>query len=233
MNLDPIFYQYYNVGATFKPTSIPGAVLHLDFTNANNLTVTDGKIITSTDLSGNNNNAIQANTVKQPVFTANAINTKSAAVFTGVEEMAFPTITNANAFTIVSVVTSTAPTGTRFFWGHPGTNILAGHTGSNFAIRVISGGNADTSVPYSFGTSPLVNIVRRKTDLTMDAKFNNSTTPLFGNSTQTGTQQLSTVGVGNNFFWAGAIGEIIVYNRSLTDQEVTTLYNHLKSKYNI
>lgn len=201
------------------PNTISGLTLWLSGDSAN---IINGKVVSWYDKSGNNNSAIQLDTLKQPILALNnlEINNQPSVRFDGINDyLQFSDITD--------IKTSI------FVFNHNPTykvyDNLIGHT-TNASGSLLSGGlykliyyspnwlniafeNSVSVSPYSLAQDSIYKII------TLMPSPNGVANTISHNGYQ-----------GYNS-WHGNIAEILFYNKVLSPSELTIIENYLNSKY--
>ena len=181
------------------------------------------------DLSGNNNDAVQANILLKPVYLTNVINSKPVVNFT-----------QASSQYMVSALASTQPY-TLFIVGRTGvgagnqylvdgvalnTGVMSGGASNNtftmFSGNVLSASATPTNFNYVCGIYDGVSSV-----LTINGS---ATTGNVGAINTTGTT-FGCNGTASGQFLNGDIVEVIVYNTHLSVSNRQKVENYLKTKY--
>jgi len=240
--------QNYNAGLQrFIPTD--GLVLSLDAQNTNLYATSP---TTAYDVSGNDNNGTLINGTQ---YVADG---DGSWRFDGVDDQitnigtlpTFSFIQNTGIFTICAWVRLTDLSAPSYFLGNnDGTasskGFYLGYQGSS--------GRLWLSITYGVGGQATLNLQRTNFFLDDNWVFvtavGNGTTCQFYRNGQTfstsgtfGTfstgDSTRTLGLGriNNFngsYWEGNVSQTQIYNRALTQNEITTIYNATKSRYGI
>lgn len=194
------------------------------------------------DYSGNENNATQATTAQQPVFTTAATNYNPGFVFNGTSSnMAmtlskFPTGTSAR--TLMGVGTPSNITGVRYMfgWGAGSTNNYNALVNTNSSV-IFSGYSND--VTGAAGTAA-IGVPQEVTGIWAGGA--NGSAALYSksrlllaqnkawNTSATGSATIGAL-VANTQAWMGSINEIIVYNRAIAAFERLRISSYLALKY--
>jgi hypothetical protein len=195
------------------------------------------------DLSGNNHHVRQTTGANQPTFRTNQLNGKPAVYFDGGDVL---TKTNDNLLngitnkTIFSVIKGDALS-TPYIWFLISTSSNAARTrmvatAGNVAALLDNNVNDNTGVSQSVTITNwnLITAYRNGSSINISinqAPFStavNTLTPVTDGSTL-------TIGAPTNLIsaFSGYIAEIIVYSRTLSSSEITTVNSYLKNKYGI
>ena len=243
-NALPATMQYFNY---FSPSNITGCCLWLDSQDNSTFTFSSGSnIATWLDKSGVGNNATGVNS---PVLTANLINGKQAVATANSPYFTGPlSITGATVTTFaVAVTTATLPlTGSdqRLVTFANTTNVDYGRTDGAIALFNQSGSSRITTwrVAGNIGTSDITTnvpfIACSKYDGTNGFLWNNGSPGSIASSASSGNFNVTKYGIGNQAnptseFWRGYIGEIIVYNTSLSDTDRRNVEGYLAQKWGL
>lgn len=243
-------FKYDQEGSV--PSDINNLSLHFDFTDASTMSVAgDGKVSSVNDKSVNGLRLVQTAASKQPVFTQNVFSDQAALQFNGGQSLTFDDLdwdgvspfvpdnfTSSGEYTVFIVTkTDRSASEARFYLGASNDQVFEGHTSNKFAYRAANTGGSDTTtIDWTFSFNPVVVTSTRNTSNIVKAGLNDSVlSNMFNEAAQAGDRIIATVGARNPnaFHWFGAIAEIIVYNRELTDSEREQIYNYIYRKYNI
>ena len=217
-NLDELTYNWNGTNYTLYNDSL---ILMYNFDKISDLGENDSSVV---DISGNSNDGAASN------GAAYNSSGKFGGAFSFAGDNDFlniPDITLEGEFTISFWWNINHDSSYRFMLGEEvgGTSIKLGHNndGTNFFIRVLNGGSADTSVslPSSGEWHHLV-LVRdssNKVDLYVNAGTPNR---LFSDAAQSGNSLWSIVGSsdGASQYIDGSIDELRFWNRSLSNDEI-------------
>ena len=186
------------------------------------------------------NQPTQAN---KPTFVPGAINSLPAIRFNGVDQflnMADPTLSwlNASSFTIFYVVTKTAQLSNSFVLGGTaaGTraNLAAGYTAANTHRIVFGNDDASTIVPVKTAGQPeLYTISFNASTLERRVKRNGTTVGLGSSAGSLAGMTGQAVGRYLTTYGQFDLGELIIYNRTLTDYETGQVERDLISKWTV
>ena len=237
------------LGTRPNPARIPGLALWLYATDTASLSFNGTTISQWADRSGKNNHAIQATALRQPKYTADAINGKPAlegrhdGSLLVVADSASLDYMHWTAFAVCKRVTD---------MGSP--EHIAGKydpTGNNREHRLyITGSDVARAAQGTDGTA--VTLVDASTGITpavgapfiLQADFSASTLAARYNSGVAGTASITSAYNGTSgyvFFthgsvgdpFAGCIGEYLFYNRALNSSERAQIYAYLSQKWGI
>lgn len=221
----------------FDPNSIPNLILNLDSTVFSSFTFNGPKISQWADLSGNGNNLVQATASSQPLFVASSnLNGFPGVRFTGSPVFLRNTgalkDTKERTMFFVNNIVSTSGTGGAFYgynnsgdFIHYGVGSLPHFHGSPTFPKLI---NADVRafptwfLSITFDTTLAVtwqNFVKKTTTV--------SSNPTSSASFYIGAEREAF----DKRFFEGDMGQILIYDRVLTDPEVVTIQNALIPKW--
>lgn len=241
---------------TNTPLTIPGLTFWVNAFDVNNDSGATNPangvaIATWKDKSGNALNFTQSTGANQPVFTSSAINGKPGIRFNGSSqylELAYNALLNPASSTIFSVaqvtggsgtfrsiiVSRSAPASLRGYnvYATDFNNLWQGWMGANATWAVSNSGVAATNnvpviIDYAFVTG------------TQNIAINDGALTGIGTATYfQNTTRVSRIGAGTtetsaSFFMFGDIGEILIYNRVLTNEERTAIKKDLGNKWGI
>lgn len=186
------------------------------------------------------NQPTQAN---KPLFVASGINSLPCIRFNGVDQflnMADPTLSwlTASSFTIFYVATKTAQASNSFVLGgqSAGTraNLATGYTAANTHKIVFGNDDASTIVPLKTPGQPeLYGISFNANTLERRVKRNGTTVGLGSSGGSLAGMTGQTVGRYLTTYGQFDLGELIIYNRTLSDYETGQVERDLISKWTI
>jgi len=216
-----------SVTVTFSPIEISNLALWLD---ASSLSLSNGASLSSwTDLSGNNNHAVQGTPGDQPTFNLNVVNSLPAVNFDGTSDhLAFTSI-NMQPATIFVVgrygIAVTAP-----YLGDDATTGFAGYsgTGSVFYLSTSASLTVVSATPLTFSL------------YTVDVQASGTNSEIFEDAISAvtgdrnwGADVLQFVGRRNGERFDGDIAEIVVFSSVITGAQISQVTNYLQTKYGI
>lgn len=185
----------------------------------------------------------QPTQLNKPTFVAGAINSLPAIRFNGVDQflnMADPTLSwlNASSFTIFYVATKTAQLSNSFVLGGTaaGTraNLATGYTATNTHKIVFGNDDASTIVPVkTVGQPELYTISFNASTLERRVKRNGTTVGLGSSAGSLAGMTGQAVGRYLTTYGQFDLGELIIYNRTLSDYETGQVERDLLSKWTI
>jgi hypothetical protein len=226
-------------------------LLWLDASDAATITSSGGLVSTWADKSGGGNNANQATGTKQPTTGSTTQNGKNVLAFDGTSDyMVSNCGVSANALTMFVVANKTAAGGAGNTYSRVVSFANSGNAndyGYNSSIlfaysQGLNAGYNPSAYAYSnSATSGLQNQYNQanasglRVNGTSVSIYNNA----LSNTSTYGSISLSNdrVGLGNSFngladaYLNGWIAEVLVYNVSLTDTQVTNTLAYLKTKW--
>lgn len=229
----------------FTPRSIAGLVLWLDAADSSSYTVATG-VSEWRDKSGNGRTFSQSTGNNQPAVSANAQNGRTAFVFDGSNDsLSGPSaLSVTSTHSVFAVVNPTVRKIAGFLAGSVNTEFTYGEgsasfSGNKFAVfglaRAVYGGGTITTGAYQ-----VVSAVCAGSTLPGDLSMWTNGTGGTVAVTTAGTAPVAamtgpfTVGVSAaSQFWNGAIGEVLVYSRSLSNAERVRVERALGRKWGI
>jgi hypothetical protein len=228
----------------FSPTIINTLSLWLDAADTSTMTFSSGSNISQwRDKSGLNNHATGVNS---PVLTGNSINTYQAVVsatnqyFTGPISITGTTVT---VFAVAQTSRTLPNSGIdqRLVSLASGGNVDYGRTDG--VIALFNQGSSSSITTYRLG-SVAGSTITTNTAFQVVSKYDGTTGYLWkngtsgGSSASSGTFAVTKYGIGNQAnptseFWTGAIGELIIYSASLSDNQRQQIEGYLASKWGL
>ncbi|MEM1312454.1 MAG: DUF2341 domain-containing protein [Patescibacteria group bacterium] len=233
-----------NFENTNPPSSLNitnGLRLRLD---ADSLTEADGSAIASwNDTSGNNNNAAQSDTNKQPTVVANAINGKKLVRFDGTQSLEIsdnPTLNN-NSQTVIAVANfGTSHDSYEQILGKSSSaswndGFSVGNNGNNLSTWVnnYSSGGATVSAPILTPKNYVITSTFGGSSINLSVDGELVATNTYSGSQTTNNQPLIIGAINDGYNLNGDIAEILIYDRVLTPSEQSEAEAYLKSKYGL
>lgn len=216
---------------------IPNLLTHFDMSSSSYITQSGGRVTSISEASGGTLTANQNNAETRPTFVSNLFGSTGGVHFDGSDELIVSSPINLTGeFTTFFVVKTDVAlqAGTeRAYLANAGV-FLEGYSDTNFTHRTLNTGSA-TGFAWPSGTNTTLVVVTRDAAGNVKAAVNSTVfTPLFSGSPQIGTRTAQIIGSrGGTDHWLGGIGEMIVYNRALTTQEISDIEGYLSSKFNI
>lgn len=224
-----------------------GLVLYLDAANTKSY---PGSGTTWTDLSGNQRNySIDASYATWNSAGYFSVTSKTGYVFTGPASNTF-NFASTNEHTVISWVTWTTKTSSNFFYwaasptGGGDTRAIQSHFPHNdvtdfyYDVSGCCGSTqriSSTTAADNFENKVNMATWRTRTSTTPNRQFFENLTSKVdssSNSTNTVTWDLTTAaGMCNT--WIGRIYNFMVYNRALTDNEITQNFNAVRDRYGV
>ncbi len=226
-----------SASSVFTPTDIANLALWIDAADSSTITDMAGAVSQWDDKSGNNNNAIQGTASLQPTTGTATIGGKNAIDFDGSNYMDFTSaISRLNGYTVFSVIkTNDITSSAALVSGNVGSLRLA--VDSSEQIDIVRQSQAvalSGSVPITIGSDTIISArtsgAGSNTQINGVAANSNTTNPAY-------SQDLYRIGVQKEaselFFFDGQMGDILIYDRILTDTEMNQVGNYLKLKWGI
>jgi hypothetical protein len=243
--------QFPETAPVATPDSLSGLVVWL---RADTAGLTHGQQVASwQDNSGRGNHATQALASQRPTFAAAALNGLPALAFnrSSAQQLFLPTasfngMNDLSNFTFLTVARWTGGVRSGLFGGYRGSN--TSNTGSSVFEVSDSGGSVRLRLPNPIDVSaPAAAVLNQWAILgaSMDQPaskasiFRNGNTVAQATGT-TGTSLLANferLPIGSSFddarTFGGEMAEVLIYNRSLSEPERTSVERHLAQKYNL
>jgi len=239
----------------FNPKSIANLAFWLDFADSSTLTLSGTAIASVADKSGNNRTASQSTGNNQPAIASSIRNGKSAAQFDGVNDALDVAYGSAQsqALTVFAILNATGAGGSNqgrvFERAGQGPLLLRDNTNTALSFGAPWSGATGNARQRTAASSVSLNTwylygVRYTggfvTETDVEPRLNraSSTAGLVGVGDAFSTSQSSTVNIGNRDLansydrgFAGYIGEILWYSRSLTTTEISSVEAYLAKKW--
>jgi hypothetical protein len=242
---------------SFDPRRIAGLELWLDTSDESRLTLVGSAISEVRDKSGKGWVAEQSTGANRPIFTANAFNGRSAAVFNGANMyMTIPSFSALGEYTAFAVcyrfwsgglfraIGSTSydenqgavfflKTGSAIFDWQDNDLVLTGNGfGSGRAPRSIGPISLTDSQPAIFSgkLSPAASGLRIN-GVNAGTRVNTTGTTTVASATLYFGASLTGTTLGG--FWDGGIAEFLIYKAALSDAQIKTVERYLSAKYAI
>jgi len=238
----------------FSPLSLPNLALWLDASDTSTITLDGSNNVSEwRDKSGNARHASQATTTQRPSYTSsNQINGVNAPRFDGTDDFLATSNVTLGVMTIFAVVTArwTVAENAAFFGQNWTTNKSVGRVGapgydyvSNDLRAVTNSFNSGIAGPRAIGPQPggLVNgasmLVAARlgtADTTIRANGTNVSRVARNDPTTAITLPLAIGRPGSAYaaeYWNGMIAELVLFDRVVSDSELTAVETYLKAKW--
>ena len=233
---------------SFNPKNYSGMALWLDASDASTVVLSGSTVTGWIDKSGNGRNGTPTGTptVSTAVFNnRQSINFNGSSYFLGSISITGTTVTN---FAVVqlTILPSAASADMRVLSLATPSNYDYDSIGRLVAINGQRTGYANTFTTYrNIGFATATSVVSATTPYIVHTQFNGSVPTTYLNGTQgttvvssSGTFAISSYGIGNQAFpttefLRGNIGEVIVYNTSLTDAQRQSVEGYLAWKWGL
>lgn len=237
------FFFFQNTQGDFSPVQIDGLVTWI---NASNVETSGANITQMTDLSGNNNHAVQSVGANRPSLVNNVITSPPAiqpsvrhpvARFTSGQHFTFASngLFTTGVTQIVVFRPDTAPT----------NNCLFSKTTDTDRAPFDGYVRGDHRFEWTYASAPSTNPLSTSVFSVLGASSTSNAHNYFINATangvatgaafgggDTGILRLGIRGAGSTNF-IGDIAEALLYNRRLTNNEIIQVSNFLMAKYSI
>ncbi len=219
---------------TYKPSDSDSCILWLETSRINNLSDNDA-VSQWTDLSGNNNHAVQSNTDKQPVYKIKQLNDKAGIYWDGANDsMVSPVTFNTGTVYVVADKYFNTTDSKVFIDGDDSENrIEIYQSGPQDKLTVYAG--TDLVGTTDFELQPDVMLVSLIANTTNSYLYLNGKLEANGDI---GPMGVNGITIGNrfendSFTYMKNFYEIIIYNTLHTDSERINVENYLIKKYNL
>lgn len=222
----------------FTPKNLYGLKLWLDATQT-----PVGAVSSWADQSGNGNNATQGTGANQPVCTTNQQNGNNAVLFDGINDSLsmssalFTVPTGDNTTFAVAKITATTG-GSQFVLSYiqSGVATRSSLVFPNVAGQILFNNNNNSGNIISTGNlTTNFNIINAlRLGVAQSLSINNGAAVSNNNATSVTPINVGIIGSteGSGFF-AGAMAEIIIYNRALSSAEIIAINRYLSQKWGI
>ena len=228
-------YAYGALATSASPTDFSGLVA---WWQADDVTLSGGKITQFNDKSGNGRHATNANTTYQVTQSVDAAyNNKIIAVANGNSNQVYtpPSFTVNQPLTIFAIGNGNGSDWETWIDSNIGDRLIFRKDPSDhFAIYA---GNANVSVAsVNIKTNPSIGWVEvNGASSKGNVNSNTATTLIQSPGSNTLTEQILLVGIGGNYALAngGKFAALLIYNRILTTEERTSILTYLSNYYGI
>lgn len=234
-------YTEFNVAITdaLNPASISGLALWIDPSDSSTVTSSGGKASIVSDKTGNGNNAVQADTNKQPAYGSRTIGGRNCLDFDAVDDTidvtlaSIASLTNGastvfcvakrDAGSIFRSLVGVSSGAAQRFGFYQDSSIGGGHLGfihaANFSQPKVGTLDTNTRVLCGFRSGTTVGFYLNNGETVSNSSGVNFT--------------LATLNIGQGANSDGAVGEILIYNRLLTTSEINQVGAYLAAKWGI
>ena len=212
--------------------------LWLDASDSDTITHSAGFVSQWNDKSGNNRHASQAIGDKQPITSARTLNGLNVIDLDGADDMLDfdGSFVAGSDYTLIAVDETDRLTNNYILGGTQGganLNLHFGHVDADtFKLAQYSN---DLNGNHSSLSAPSANIWVGRLNESSHALFRGSEGLLASNANITPLTSWngSNIGFYNLFYFDGGIGEILVFNRGLSNGEINHIGKYLSKKWNI
>ncbi|MCB0802888.1 MAG: T9SS type A sorting domain-containing protein [Flavobacteriales bacterium] len=233
----PLLFLTISAHAQTGPGGVGSKTNNVLWLDANSLNLNNNDPVSSwTDLSGNNNHAVQATSSKKPVFLTNEINGHPSISFDGSNDVLnISSHITSSAISIYTIYTSSSTNteGVLTIQKHAlmrGNNILYSLSESPGYKHTISKSNGSYSiVQFNTDASASGSQMQLSSGNTIIAQTRNSL--LNRGASAIGAR--ITNGGSEGLYLSGKISEVIIFNTQLNSAEVKIINSALESKYNL
>jgi hypothetical protein len=200
--------------------------------------VADDASVTGTDVDSIDSRvgSVTVTSVAKPTFEADSLNGRAAIDCDGTQSMDFGSaITEAGAFTRITVCSLATLAANVFYVGNAAENILEGGAVGQYGIRILNGGASDTSLAWPVAVdTPVIVVLTRDASDKIDVYFNQGTANrLFSDTAQSGNHTISEFTNRASFRWNGKIYRMLQWSVELTAQERFEAVKTLQEYYGL
>jgi len=246
------------ISETFSPAQLAGLVLWLDAFDIGTIIEFGGLVFAWNDKSGNANNATQLTTSLQPVTNANTINGKNVITYDGVDDV-LDILANSSiddlfsgggsVFSVVNPLTAGGGNFGRIFdKGGETRNFIRDPSGGKVKyshtseFSTLQGSFETVTEEITLGVGNILSMLYDNSQVSNTPEFRinrsliaTSTTiiPIGTASSDAANDLMIGNDAGSTRTWGGYFGEIIMYDRILTADEITALEGYLSEKWGI
>jgi hypothetical protein len=227
----------------FNPTNFPECNLWLDAADSTTLTIAGTNVTRWNDKSGRGNNG----TTTGGTTTVSTLNSVQALLFNGTNAFEGTSITNTTAtvtaFMVATMSGATGSNGRLLSCALPSESDNAGNSSVTLLNRLVTGSQVYST---SRGVNTSFVSISTNTPFVMVTQYTGTQSFIFLNGTQQGNASTvttgfgytryrvgNTAGSGGNAFWGGLVGEIIIYNSSLTTSRRQIIEGYLAWKWGL
>jgi hypothetical protein len=256
---DPLPYDATYIDGRASNEALPvssGLTLWLDATQphgvSSSVMVDEANLITWLDLSGKDNHAMQKEVARSPVFDTNILNGNSMVRFDGANDylnvlnatdldfsqMSFFTVTKGQSKTKVQFIAGQGRTGDYGYWfGSEGGDRYVFSIGDNAdgvsARARKHASNVDQSQLFAGRFDGTINTLHNMSVATHDSKTSTGIDYTYSTEFNVGNIGTDHTDMAADRYLNGHIGEIILYDRKLTDTEMVDLFYYLSEKWGL
>jgi len=219
----------------FDPRRIANSVLWLDSTDSSTQTMNGSTVSQWSDKSGRGNHATQTTAASQPTRAASGINGRQTITFSGTTSVRV-SLSLTLPYTIVAVGKLSTNNGgyQRLVAGLPDVHLVFGAVNGNYSTFFGSGSAWNDITANSPSRSVMQNRI-----MSVSAGTSTATPYIDGEALNTKTStgsaptSLAIGGVFTGQFWQGECGDVLIYSRALSADELRWLHIGLSRKWSI
>lgn len=229
-----------SIGSSYDPTTISNLVAYFDSADPASVTASSNAIGQWSDKSGNGNHAVQTTTAQKPVYGTDTINGKNVLTFNAdaVRNLILPAgvcsiFTSASEWTFFAVHKTTAPTVTnRVLCGFTYSTLVQGlFTTSTAACNSRQTSSKTASATGATDTGVHI-LAGRRSSGTLQAYLDGNTKS--GSNTGVSSTTITDMSIGaTTTSVQGYLGDILMFNRALTDAEYNYIVAGLAAKFGV
>lgn len=220
------------------PRTIPNCILWLDAIDNSTITQSSNLVSAWRDKSGRGNNAIQGTSANQPSINLNTINGLPAIAFNGSSSSMTGNLTgfSGQPYSIFTIGQRRSSAAFNYFFSSSAMSVNLGWRADNVIYHQMFGGAVNTisviATPVYTTPTPIIlagtqSSTKRNTYLN---SITSAVTDTFANDNATATQ--FSLGF-FNLYASIDLGEIIIFNRVLSDEERTKIIRYLSNKWGV
>jgi hypothetical protein len=231
----------------FLPTNLTNLAAWYDASNTSSISVSGSDVTQWNDLSGNNRHATQGTSTNRPKSGTRTMNGKNVIDFDGVNDLLIndslstPFIGEDVPFTFFAVLRSDSSSGGSpfaltstsiggpYLWPYADVFLIRDNGGGDGTTFTITGSNALSDLSVTYRSSGL-NFTGWVNQTLVRTQSYNAGFLSLNAGTIGGFRYAFTSG---DFFFDGAIAELIFYSRELSLQEVASVQDYLKTKWSL
>lgn len=220
------------------PQTMSGNILWLDAQDPSTITSSSNLVSLWRDKSNRRNNAVQGTAVNQPSINVNTISGLPAISFNGLNSVLTGNLAgfSGQPYSIFTVGQRRSSAAFNYFFSSSAMSVNLGWRADNVIYHQMFGGAVNTisaiATPVYTTPTPII-LAGTQSSTTRNTYLNSITsavTDTFANDNATATQ--FSLGF-FNLYASIDLGEIIIFNRVLSDEERTKIIRYLSKKWGI
>ncbi len=224
----------YKLNITASAAAPPATSLKLWLRADAGVTLSNSKVSSWADQSGNNNTAYMPTAAKQPSSVTGALNGKPVIRFSGAQSLSLTNVLSHSQFTVFVAGKNSQPSNTFSMILGPGgnnaNNQLRWESGTQALL--VGTGNNFSSVTATIGDTKVYHA--------LSAWYDGSKLMVYRDGNLKYTKPVDTSGPWNlnqigawfsSYFMVGDVAEVLFYSSALSESDRTSANSYLKSKY--